>query len=75
MGKHDQKADLYPYRCYRVDETLYIPHYKERYWVGPGYPLATTRVYTNMELINMGAKQEVHLLWKRNEHTEVRPHE
>ena len=71
MGKHDQPADLYSYRCYRVGETLYVPHYTERYWVEPGYGRHTKRVFTNMELINMGAKQEIHRLWKRIEHKEV----
>lgn len=71
MSKHDQPADLMAYRCYRVGETLYVPHYNERYFVGPGYPAYTPRVYTNMELINAGGIMETHLLWKRKEHQEV----
>ena len=55
MSKHDKQADLLAYRCYRIGETLYVPHYVERYYVGPGYPVCTQRVYTNMELINAGA--------------------
>ena len=75
MSKHDKKADLLAYRCYRIGETLYVPHYVERYYVGPGYPVCTQRVYTNMELINAGAKMEKHLLWERKEHKEVMPNE
>lgn len=75
MSKHDQPADLLAYRCYRIGEVLYVPHYSERYFVGPGYPAYTPRVYTNMELINAGAKMESHLLWSRKEHKEVMPNE
>lgn len=71
MGKHDQPADLLPYRCYRIGETLYVPHYTERYWVEPGYGASRKRVFTNVELMCMGAAMEIHLLWKREEHTEV----
>lgn len=69
--KHDQPAELFPYRCYRIGEVLYVPHYEERYFVGPGYPGHIQRIYTNLELIAAGGKQETHLLLKRREHKEV----
>lgn len=75
MSKHDQPADLLAYRCYRVGEVLYVPHYNERYFVGPGYSVYIPRIYTNLELIAAGGKMEIHLLWKRKEHLEVSNHE
>ncbi len=56
------------YVCYHLNDVTYIPHYRERAYIGPGYGLSHFKTYAAVELLALGAKKVGELLWTRPEH-------
>ena len=64
-----EKKDLIERREYVVcikDNVTFVPHYRNfNVYVGPGYANTNLEVYTQEELISMGAKMEMRSMWSR----------
>ena len=54
--------------CFRLHDVLYVPHYSEQGFVGPGYGQKHFIQYTADALAAAGAQREVCLLWNRPQH-------
>jgi hypothetical protein len=60
-----EMAEKFQTKVYRLNEVTFLPHYRNHnIYVGPGYPKVKDR-YSELELIAMGAKPEVMMLWSR----------
>ena len=58
-------AEKDAYTVYRLNGITYLPHYSEKYYVGPGFGLFNNRGYLVSELIANGAKPYNEYLFKR----------
>jgi hypothetical protein len=77
MGKPDRDSiEKEVCNGYEINGVLYLPHYREGYYIGPGFwedtgrgsnPPANfnTKRYLESELVNAGAKVVKLSLWKR----------
>jgi hypothetical protein len=55
--------------AYKLQDVTYVPHYRNSsFYVGPGYPKFTRRVYTAAELVLAGAALVHAVLWSRANH-------
>lgn len=65
---HDDKvtADRYPYTIYEWGGITFVPHYRNSTaYVGPGYPEKAPKLWEERELLAIGAKPKVMMLWSR----------
>ena len=59
-------AERVVYTVYRVDESIFIPHYlNDNVYVGPGYGRKNTQAYSAAYLESIGATKETADLWIR----------
>jgi len=55
--------------AYKLGDITYVPHYRNHnIFVGPGYPIHTTRRFTASELVEAGAVSVPEFLWSRGAH-------
>jgi len=61
------KAEVHQKIVFVKGEITYLPHYVFKHmYVSPGYGLTHEELFTEKELRNMGAKQQVMMLWSRS---------
>jgi len=61
------KAEVHQKIVFVKGEITYLPHYVYKHmYVSPGYGLTHEELFTEKELRNMGAKQQVMMLWSRS---------
>lgn len=67
MTEHERVvADRYEYTVYQWGAITFVPHYRNpTAFVGPGYPEKAPKLWTERELIAVGAKPKQMQLWAR----------
>jgi len=63
-----QRMDMDLFSCFQRNGVLYIPHYRETTFVGPGYGFHNFKEYTTVELVMAGAQRILQPLWMRSAH-------
>ena len=59
-------------KVYRKGDVVYVPHFRsDDVFVGPGYPRFTKQRYSEYELVQAGAVQEIMPLWVRGKYGTV----
>jgi hypothetical protein len=67
-AKDEDKAELYRYTSFKLNDITYVPHYRDtKRYVGPGYPRHTNATFTASDLFSAGAVPTISFLWKRSE--------
>ena len=66
ITKANPAAEKFEYVVYDLNGITYIPHYRNKdVYIGPGYPVHNMTRYSDGELMLMGAKPRIEMLWKR----------
>ena len=59
-------ADRYEYTVYQWGAITFVPHYRNSTaYVGPGYPEKAPKLWSDRELLAVGAKPLKMMLWAR----------
>ena len=62
-------APLVAQLTYKLGDITYVPHFRNSsVYVGPGYPRATQKRYSEEQLVSAGATAVNNLLWIRANH-------
>lgn len=59
-------ADRDATKCYVHGDVTYVPHYlNDQFFVGPGFPRQTTKLWSAEDLLRAGAQEKWLVLWIR----------
>lgn len=53
----------YMQKVYELDKVMFVPHYLHNSFVGPGYGISTVKIFSEEELVEMGATMTMYPLW------------
>lgn len=60
-----EQIDVVPTQTFILDGVQWLPHYRDRVFVSPGYPRQNKRVMGADELRDFGATERMEMLWSR----------